>query len=78
MAVHDKCLLSLSLSPLPPPFQVNGRFSVELLEDPHEKDVQELAAMLGLRKVRGVLTKLLIYTCVSCDCHVTSDWLDLH
>ena len=32
--------------------QVSTKLSVELLEDPHEKDVQELAAMLGLRKVK--------------------------
>ena len=31
--------------------QVSGRYSVELLEDPHDSDVQKLAAMIGLRKV---------------------------
>ena len=30
---------------------MSGKYSVELLEDPHEDDVQRLAAMLGLRKV---------------------------
>lgn len=32
--------------------QVSTKLSVELLEDPHEKEVNELAAMLDLRKVR--------------------------
>ena len=32
--------------------QISTKLSVELLEDPHEKEVQELATMLGLRKVR--------------------------
>ena len=32
---------------------MSTKLSVELLEDPHEKEVNELAAMLDLRKVRG-------------------------
>ena len=35
------------------PSQVSTKLSVELLEDPHEKEVNELAAMLDLRKVGG-------------------------
>ena len=34
-------------------FQLSGPSSVELLEDPHDSDVVNLAALLGLRKVEN-------------------------
>ena len=58
--------------------QVSGNYNVELLEDPHEKDVQELAAMLGLRKVSGCERGTKV--CVVCDlmmCHFRLDGFSL-
>ena len=42
--------------------QVSQKHSVELLEDPHESDVQELASLLGLRKV--VMIYAVLYSAV--------------
>eukprot|EP00731_Ephydatia_muelleri_P029459 Em0020g1103a len=40
------------------PPQVASKYSVELLEDPREQDVRELAGHLGLRKVGWIFTDL--------------------
>ena len=58
---------------------MSGKYSVELLEDPYDSDVQKLAAMLGLRKVGQANSDQLDDGNVrSCDYHVTLDWLDIH